>query len=75
MLLCGILQARILETVAIPFFRGSSLPGFGPGSPALQADCLLSEPPGKPGEETPAVKMPDWVAVSLLLPDASMVSK
>ena len=23
-------------------------PGVEPGSPALQADCLLSEPPGKP---------------------------
>ena len=23
-------------------------PGVGPGSPALQADYLLSEPPGKP---------------------------
>ena len=32
-----ILQARILEWVAIPFFRGSSQPGMGPGSPALQA--------------------------------------
>ena len=24
-------------------------PGIEPGSPALQADALLSEPPGKPG--------------------------
>ena len=23
-------------------------PGIEPGSPALQADCLLAEPPGKP---------------------------
>ena len=45
----GILQARILECVAIHFSRGSS-PGEGvePGSPALEADSLLSEPPGKP---------------------------
>ena len=43
----GILQARILEWVAIPFFRGSSRPGIKPGSPALQADSLPSEPPGK----------------------------
>ena len=41
-------------------------PGFELGFPAMQADCLLSEPPGKPGEEMPAVKMPDWVAVSFL---------
>ena len=25
--------------------------GIGPGSPALQADALPSEPPGKPSEE------------------------
>ena len=40
----GILQARTLEWVAIPFSRGSSQPR----SPALQADSLPSELPGKP---------------------------
>ena len=40
----AILQARILEWVAVPFSRGSSQPR----SPALQADSLLPEPPGKP---------------------------
>ena len=44
----GILQARILEWVAISFSRGSSHPGMEPWSPALQADVLTSEPPGKP---------------------------
>ena len=44
----GILKARILEWVAIPFSRGSSQPRIEPGSPALQADALPSEPPGKP---------------------------
>ena len=44
----GILQARMLEWVVIPFSRGSSNPGIKPRSPALQADSLLSEPPGKP---------------------------
>ena len=44
----GILQARLLEWVAIPFSRGSSQPGIEPGSPALQADSLSAEPPGKP---------------------------
>ena len=44
----GILQARLLEWVAILFSRGSSNPGIEPGSPALQADSLLSETPGKP---------------------------
>ena len=44
----GILQAKILEWVAVPSSRGSSNPGIEPRSPALQADCLVSEPPGKP---------------------------
>ena len=44
----GILQARILEWVAIPFSTGSSQPGIEPRAPALQADSLPSEPPGKP---------------------------
>ena len=49
----GISQARFLEWVAISFSRGSSDPGIEPGSPALQADSLPSEPPGKPfGEAT-----------------------
>ena len=37
----GIVQARILEWVAIPFSREYS----GPTSPALQVDSLLSDPP------------------------------
>ena len=41
----GILQARILEWVAIPFSMGSSQPRIEPGSPALQTDCLPSKPP------------------------------
>ena len=44
----GILQARILEWVAVPFSWGSSQPGIEPRSPAMQADSLLAEPPGKP---------------------------
>ena len=43
----GISQARILEWVAISFSRGFS-PGIELRSPALQADSLPSEPPGKP---------------------------
>ena len=43
----GILQARILEWVAISFSRGSSRPRIKPGSPTSQADALPSEPPGK----------------------------
>ena len=41
---CEILQARILEWVAISFSRGSSGPGIEPRSPALQADALPTEP-------------------------------
>ena len=44
----GILQVRILEWVSIPFSRGSSQPRIIPRSPALQANSLPSEPPGKP---------------------------
>ena len=44
----GIPQARILEWIAIPFFRGSSWPSIKLMSPTLHADSLPSEPPGKP---------------------------
>ena len=44
----GILQARILEWFSIPFSRDFSDSGVKPRSPALQADSLPSEPPGKP---------------------------
>ena len=47
----GILQARILEWVALPFFRGSSKPRdwtTAGRSPTLQADSLPADPPGKP---------------------------
>ena len=44
----GILQARILEWVAIPFSRGSSNPGIEPRSPALQVDSLPAELPRMP---------------------------
>ena len=39
---------RRLEWVAYPFSRGFFDPGSQPGSPALQADSLLAELPGKP---------------------------
>ena len=42
-----ILQVRMLEWAAILFSRDLPNPGIEPGSPALQADSLLSEPPGK----------------------------
>ena len=44
----GILQARVLEWVAIPSPEDLSDPGIKPGPPALQADSLPSKPPQKP---------------------------
>ena len=44
----GILQARILEWVAMPSSRGSSRPRGEPRCPASQVGSLLSEPPGRP---------------------------
>ena len=44
----GILQARILERVAMPSSRGSFQPRIEPRSPTLQMDSLPSEPPRKP---------------------------
>ena len=43
----GILQARILEWVPFPAPGALPDPGIESGSPALQADSLPSEPPGK----------------------------
>ena len=40
----GILQARILEWVAVAFYKGSSQPR----SSTLQVHSLPAEPPGKP---------------------------
>ena len=44
--ICGILQARILECIAISFSGDLHNPGIEPRFPALQADALPSEPPG-----------------------------
>ena len=44
----GVLQARVLEWVAIFLLQGNLPdPGIEPRSPAFQADALTSEPPGK----------------------------
>ena len=44
----GILQAKILEWVALPSPVYLPDAGIKPGSPALQADSLPSEPPALP---------------------------
>ena len=54
----SILQARILEWVAIPFSRDLPDPGIKPGSPALWVDPLPSEPPGKPRKNLLKVNEP-----------------
>ena len=41
------LQAKILEWVAFPAQGDLSNPGIELGSPALEAESSLSEPPGK----------------------------
>ena len=43
----GILQARILEGLPFPSSGDLPDPGIEPRSPALEADALTSEPPGK----------------------------
>ena len=44
----GILQASLLEWVALPSPGNLPDPGIEPGSPALKVDSLPSELPGKP---------------------------
>ena len=46
--LCGILQARMLEWVAIRFFRESSQPRDRTQVSCIAGGFLRSEPPGKP---------------------------
>ena len=44
----GILQARILEQVVIPFFRGSSQPRDQTHMSRIAEGFFTAEPPGKP---------------------------
>ena len=44
----GILQARILECIAMPSSRDLPNPGIEHRSPTLQVDSLPAELPGKP---------------------------
>ena len=59
----GILQARILKWVVIPFSGDLPNSEVEPASPALQADSLLSEPPGKPcrGQQTITGGLGHWL--------------
>ena len=51
----GILQARILEWVAVSFSRGSSSPGIKPESPASSALQVASLPLSHQGSPQPYV--------------------
>ena len=44
----GIIQARMLEWVAIPFPRDLPNPGIEPASPVLAGGFFTMDPPGKP---------------------------
>ena len=66
----GILQARTLEWIAIPFSQvgdGGNIPepGIKPGSPRLQADSLPSEPPGKPIQTTNCLLNEKWAKLTI----------
>ena len=75
----GILQARILEWVAVPslFRNQGSNPGIKPRSCTLQADSLLSEPPGRPNSSllhscmmcTPPLPQPGWLKMEMHVGD------
>ena len=54
----GILQARILEWVIVSFSGDLPDPGTEPGSPALRADAVTSEPPGKPEHHNWRIAVP-----------------
>ena len=60
----GIFKARILEWVAISFFRGSSQPRDQTQVSCITTDTLLSEPPGKPSCGTGAQLPPGHVESS-----------
>ena len=53
----GILQARILDGLSFPSPEDLPDAGIEPTSPALQADALPSEPPGKPDNTTLIVEI------------------
>ena len=63
----GILQARILEWVAMPSSRRSSHPRDPTQVSALQVGSLQSEPPGKPRSGSGTHPNPGWLHLELLI--------
>ena len=60
----GILQARILECFAMPPPGDLPNPGIKSRSPALQADSLPSEPPGKQSHQSQSAYSGRWGILS-----------
>ena len=56
----GIFQAKMLKPVSMPSSRDLPDPGIKSKFPTLQADSLLSEPPGKPSTEGEGKKTPSY---------------
>ena len=76
----GIFQARTLDWVANPFSIPSPgdlpNPGIEPESPALQADSLWSEPPGKLWlNKFPPNYRYSWTVVAILILSPSLLNK
>ena len=62
----GILPAGIPEWVAISSYGDLPNPGIQPRSPALRADSLPTEPPGKPKHSYLMVEIIIWNAIFTL---------
>ena len=62
----GILQARILEWLPFSSLGDLPHPGMELRSPALQADSLLTEPPGMLISSSLEVRKPRLIEVKLL---------
>ena len=63
----GILQTRILEFIAFPSPGDLSDPGIELGSPALQVDSFLSDPPRKPYIHTPIYILLKYLFIFLFI--------
>ena len=71
----GILHARILEWVAIPFSKESSNPGIKSMSPASAGGFFTTEPRGKPKHTTRQTKTKKQKKAPLIFPIAVLTAK
>ena len=73
-ILHGILQARILEWVAVTFSRGSSQPRDRTQVSHIAADSLPAEPQGKPKNTgVGSLSLPQWIKQDVSLPKSQWV--